>query len=77
MPFDIGTATKSEKVFIYGPSGSGKSTLLNILAGKDSSDTGKVTANNEIAIGYLSQNPELDSNKPAKPNRNMGHTFGP
>lgn len=38
----------------------GKSTLLNILTGNDTADKGKVTLRNDIRIGYLSQNPELN-----------------
>lgn len=43
--------------------GSGKSTLLNILAGYDTPDSGKVTVRNNISVGYLPQEPQLDLSK--------------
>lgn len=38
----------------------GKSTLLRIIAGKDSADTGSVISRNDISIGILDQDPELN-----------------
>lgn len=37
----------------------GKSTLLQIIAGKDSPESGSVIFRNDITIGYLEQNPAL------------------
>ncbi|MGD9976743.1 MAG: ABC-F family ATP-binding cassette domain-containing protein [Bacteroidales bacterium] len=48
-----------QRTAIIAKNGTGKSTLLNILTGKDSPDTGKVTLRNGIKIGYLEQNPAL------------------
>nr|HPI45207.1 ABC-F family ATP-binding cassette domain-containing protein [Tenuifilaceae bacterium] len=49
-----------QRTAIIAKNGTGKSTLLNILTGNDSADKGKVTLRNDIRIGYLSQNPELN-----------------
>lgn len=49
-----------QRTAIIAKNGTGKSTLLNILTGKDSPDTGKVTLRNDVKVGYLAQNPELN-----------------
>lgn len=49
-----------QRTAIIAKNGTGKSTLLNILTGKDTADKGKVTLRNDVRIGYLSQNPELN-----------------
>ncbi len=54
---------KDQKVAIIAKNGIGKTTLLNILTGKDTPDTGKVTQKNDITIGYLEQSPVVDNNK--------------
>jgi ATP-binding cassette subfamily F protein 3 len=46
------------RLCVCGPNGSGKSTLLNILAGKESPDSGKVSLPREARLGYVEQ--ELD-----------------
>ncbi|WP_251622845.1 ABC-F family ATP-binding cassette domain-containing protein [Odoribacter lunatus] len=56
ISFGIG---KSHKVALIAPNGMGKSTLLQIIAAKDTPDTGTVTFRNDITIGYLEQNPSL------------------
>lgn len=43
--------------------GTGKSTLLNILVGLETPDSGKVTLRNDIKVGYLPQEPQLDLKK--------------
>lgn len=40
----------------------GKSTLLQIIAGKDIPESGSVIFRNDISIGYLQQNPDLNDN---------------
>ncbi len=54
------TIFKDQKVALIAKNGAGKSTLMEIMAGKDSPDSGKVTLTNDIKIGYLRQNPDLD-----------------
>ncbi|BDX36697.1 ABC transporter ATP-binding protein [Tenuifilaceae bacterium CYCD] len=49
-----------QRTAIIAKNGTGKSTLLNILTGKDSPDTGKVTLRNDVKVGYLAQNPDLN-----------------
>src|SRR5690554_3402958 len=54
------TIAEGQKVALIARNGTGKSTLLNILAGKDSADTGTVTVSNDINLGYFEQVPDLD-----------------
>lgn len=49
-----------QRTAIIAKNGTGKSTLLNILTGNDSPDAGKVTLRNDVRVGYLAQNPELN-----------------
>ncbi|MGE0078767.1 MAG: ABC-F family ATP-binding cassette domain-containing protein [Bacteroidales bacterium] len=49
-----------QRTAIIAKNGTGKSTLLNILTGNDSPDTGKVTLRNDVRVGYLAQNPDLN-----------------
>jgi ABC transport system ATP-binding/permease protein len=51
---------KEEKVALIARNGEGKTTLLNILAGKDTPDSGDITAIRGLKIGYLEQDPVLD-----------------
>ncbi len=51
------------KIGIVGVNGSGKSTLLKILSGIDKQYNGEIIANKKTKIGYLPQEPELDSSK--------------
>ncbi len=57
ITFGIG---KNQKVALIAKNGIGKSTLLRIIAGKDSADTGSVIFRNDISIGILDQDPELN-----------------
>lgn len=52
--------SEGEKVGIIAKNGTGKSTLMNILAGGEGYDSGKITFNNSIKLGYLRQQPEYD-----------------
>jgi len=49
------------KIGVVGPNGSGKSSLLRIMAGLDADFLGEAWAAKGTRIGYLSQEPELDS----------------
>ncbi|MBO0478992.1 ABC-F family ATP-binding cassette domain-containing protein [Vagococcus fluvialis] len=47
---------------LIGINGTGKSTLMNILAGKDSADSGQLDFPHDYKIGYLSQQVDFDEN---------------
>ncbi|NCP14093.1 MAG: energy-dependent translational throttle protein EttA [Sphingomonadales bacterium] len=51
------------KIGIVGPNGAGKSTLIKIMAGIDKDYTGEAWAGENITVGYLEQEPELDNSK--------------
>ena len=50
---------QGQRVSIIAPNGKGKSTLLKIIAGKEIADSGKITFNNDIRVGYLPQEPDF------------------
>ncbi len=56
------------KIGVVGPNGSGKSSLLKIMAGLDTDILGEAWAAKGTRIGYLSQEPELDSSLDVKGN---------
>jgi len=51
------------KIGIVGPNGAGKSTLIKIMAGIDKDFTGEAWPGENITVGYLEQEPELDTTK--------------
>ena len=51
------------KIGIVGPNGAGKSTLMKIMAGIDTDFSGEAWPGENITVGYLPQEPELDPNK--------------
>ncbi len=51
------------KIGILGLNGSGKSTLLKIIAGIDKNYQGDVVFSSDYSVGYLEQEPQLDSEK--------------
>ncbi|MBS4173202.1 ABC-F family ATP-binding cassette domain-containing protein [Bacillus sp. FJAT-49736] len=53
--------SEKDRVGIIGVNGTGKSSLLKILTGADEPDSGEIIHPNQYSIGYLSQNPELNS----------------
>jgi ATP-binding cassette subfamily F protein uup len=54
------TVFEGQKVALIAKNGTGKSTLLDLLAGKDSPDSGIITITNDIEIGYFEQIPNLN-----------------
>ncbi|WP_310530466.1 ATP-binding cassette domain-containing protein, partial [Novosphingobium sp.] len=51
------------KIGIVGPNGAGKSTLMKIMGGIDKDYTGEAWPGENITVGYLPQEPELDKTK--------------
>jgi ATP-binding cassette ChvD family protein len=51
------------KIGIVGPNGAGKSTLIKIMAGLDTEFTGEAWPGENITVGYLAQEPQLDESK--------------
>ncbi|MDB5691853.1 MAG: ettA [Alphaproteobacteria bacterium] len=56
------------KIAIIGPNGSGKSTLMKIMAGRDTEYQGEAWPGENIRVGYLEQEPQLDPTKTVKEN---------
>lgn len=55
--------SKGDKICLVAANGSGKTTLLKILAGKETTDSGKVWLHKDVRLSFLDQNPELQENK--------------
>jgi sulfate-transporting ATPase len=51
------------KIGVLGLNGSGKSTLLRIMAGVDTEHLGEIACSPGYSIGFLEQEPQLDSSK--------------
>ena len=51
------------KIGIVGPNGAGKSTLMKIMAGIDKEFQGEAWPGENITVGYLPQEPQLDPQK--------------
>jgi ATP-binding cassette ChvD family protein len=51
------------KIGVIGANGSGKSSLLKIMAGEDDGFTGEARLTPGFTVGYLAQEPQLDSTK--------------
>ena len=64
------------KIGVLGINGAGKSTLLRIMAGVETEFQGEAQAADGIRVGYLPQEPELDSNLTVLENvlRGMGES---
>ncbi|MES2746048.1 MAG: energy-dependent translational throttle protein EttA [Bdellovibrionota bacterium] len=54
------------KIGVLGSNGSGKSSLLKILAGVDQTFTGETHLSDGYTVGYLAQEPHLESGKTVK-----------
>jgi ATP-binding cassette subfamily F protein uup len=51
---------EGERIGIVGRNGDGKTTLLNLMAGRETPDSGRVSLNRGLHIGYLDQRDLLD-----------------
>jgi ATP-binding cassette subfamily F protein uup len=51
---------EGERIGIVGRNGDGKTTLLNLMAGRETPDTGRVSLNRGLHVGYLDQRDLLD-----------------
>jgi sulfate-transporting ATPase len=60
------------KIGVVGPNGAGKSSLLKIMAGLDTDFLGDAWAMKGTRIGFLPQEPELDSELDVKGNVELG-----
>lgn len=57
------TIDNKDKIGLIGLNGAGKSTIIKIMLGKERIDSGNVFVNNNIVIGYLSQNHDFEDQK--------------
>ena len=53
-----------DRIALIGPNGSGKTTLMDILAGDILPDTGSVSRQRNVTLGYLKQEPDAFVGKP-------------
>jgi len=60
------------KIGVIGLNGAGKSTLLKIMAGLDDDFIGEAKPDPSIKVGYLAQEPQLDSTKDVRGNVEEG-----
>ena len=60
------------KIGVLGLNGAGKSTLLKIMAGLDTDILGEARPQPGIRVGYLAQEPQLDSDKDVRGNVEEG-----
>src|SRR5271156_4321809 len=56
------------KIGVLGVNGAGKSTFLKIMAGIETEFGGEAWAAEGVTVGYLAQEPQLDSDKTAAEN---------
>ncbi|MDP3545328.1 MAG: energy-dependent translational throttle protein EttA [Phreatobacter sp.] len=60
------------KIGVLGVNGAGKSTLLRIMAGMDKEYTGEAWAAEGVRVGYLPQEPQLDTSLNVRENVMLG-----
>ena len=54
---------EGQKVALIAKNGTGKTSLLEIMAGNDQADSGSVTKQGGLSVGYLPQDPKFDMSK--------------
>ncbi len=52
---------EGDKIGLIGINGTGKSTLLKVIAGLETTDTGRIIKGNSVRVGYLEQSPFFDA----------------
>jgi len=57
------TVERGQRIGLVGRNGCGKTTLMRILTGQIKPDAGQVQIGRATRVGYLEQDPKLDSNK--------------
>ena len=65
---------KGEKTALVAANGTGKSTMIKILVGKEESDKGSISYNENIRIGYLEQLPQFEPELTIQEVISTGHT---
>lgn len=55
---------RGQRAGLIGANGAGKTTLLKLIAGHERPDFGSISRARSLQIGYLSQEPQLDSQRP-------------
>ena len=65
---------KGEKTALVAANGTGKSTMMKILVGREESDKGSISYNENIRIGYLEQLPQFDPELTIQEVISTGHT---
>ncbi len=53
---------QGDRIGLIAKNGAGKTTLLSIIAGKEGSDSGKITFRRDLRVGYLEQDPRYPQN---------------
>ena len=53
-----------DRIALVGPNGSGKTTLMDILAGETAPETGNISKQRNVTMGYLKQEPASFTGKP-------------
>lgn len=64
---------EGDKIGIIAKNGTGKSTLLNIIAGKESQDSGDIVFRNGLRVGILAQNPDFGDSATIMDYMTAGH----
>jgi ATP-binding cassette subfamily F protein uup len=67
------TIADMQRVGLIARNGAGKTTLLRTLAGLDTPELGNIVWRRDTKVGYLDQNPVLDSSKSILDNVFQGH----